>query len=169
MSRVHPLAALIPFALAAALVAGCKPKTDSGYHADVAALAGVEAEEKKFFEALARVDVPTMLSVFSEEAILLPPNAPMARGKAEIRDYWTRYTGDAVAIEVLHERISYERQGDLFYEVSTYDQTVRGRDGQVTKERGKWLTVKKRQADGSWKTHVGAWSSDGDAPPPPPP
>lgn len=162
--RRRPANGLLLLTFACALAVGSQACGSRDFRsspeADAQVLQAIKAHEDQFFDAMRRCDVKAMVEVYTDDAICLPPGAPMVRGKAALEEFWTRYLQDTSGMEVDHETVTLEHRGDLLYEVSTYVQTIHWKDGNVTEDRGKWLTVKKQQPDGSWRTHVGAWSSD---------
>jgi uncharacterized protein (TIGR02246 family) len=145
-------------ALLCVWAAGCA--AGSREDEETSAERGLAAAETVFFDAMQRGDVEAMMTVYTEDAISLPPGGAMVRGKAAIREFWARYLAETSRVVVERERVALEIEGDSLWEVSTYRQRVEWKDGSVSEDEGKWLTVRKRQADGSWKTHMGAWSSD---------
>jgi ketosteroid isomerase-like protein len=60
------------------------------------------------------------------------------------------------------------RSGDLAYEYGTYDFATKDKKGEITDEKGKYVVVWKKQADGSWKVAADIDNLDA-APAPPPP
>ncbi len=46
------------------------------------------------------------------------------------------------------------------YSVGTYSMTVSDRDKKPVTDKGKYVTVYKKQADGSWKAVHDMWNSD---------
>jgi ketosteroid isomerase-like protein len=142
------------------VVAGACRSDRAGPEANAQVVQAIKDHEDQFFAAMRRGDVDAMVEVYTDDAISLAPGAPLVRGKAALREFWTRYLQDTASVDVDHETVVLEHRDDLLYEVSTYVQTIHWKNGKVTEDRGKWLTVKKQQPDGSWKTHIGAWSSD---------
>lgn len=137
---------------------GCAPASrDSDASA---AERGLAAAETVFFEALERGDVEAMMTVYTDDPITLPPDGSIVRGRAALREFWTGYVARASKVEVERERVALEVTDDSAWEVSSYRQRIEWKDGSVLEDSGKWLTVRKLQADGSWKTHMGAWTSD---------
>lgn len=160
----RPLASVSCLALLLAAIAAASCREDPASppvsnEVDAQLMADIKAHEDQFFSAMARGDVDAMMEVYTDDVISLAPGAPMVRGKAALREFWNAYLHDATS-HVEHETVQMERRGDLIYEVSTYRQEVRWKDGRVARDQGKWMTVKKLQPDGRWKTHVGAWASD---------
>jgi ketosteroid isomerase-like protein len=101
-----------------------------------------------------------MLTVYTDDLISLAPDGSMVRGRAALREFWVWYLARASKVHVEHERLALEVEGDSAWEFSSYRQRIEWRDGSVLEDSGKWLTVRKRAADGSWKTHMGSWTSD---------
>ena len=54
--------------------------------------------------------------------------------------------------------------GDLGYTTGTYLARMRGENGEMVSEPGKWVSIWKRQADGSWRIVVDTYNTD--VPPP---
>ena len=52
------------------------------------------------------------------------------------------------------------RGGDLGYTVGTYVLTLHDPKGEPVTDRGKYVTVWKKQADGSWKVAADIFNSD---------
>jgi ketosteroid isomerase-like protein len=53
------------------------------------------------------------------------------------------------------------QSGDLGYTQGTLSYTMTDpKTGKPINDQGKWLTIRKKQADGSWKIVQDAWNSD---------
>ncbi len=138
---------------------GCAPQVD------------VEAEEAAIREVLAGwaeawndKDVERVLSSTTEDASLLPPNAPIATGREALRALVTQIVespGYTLTVEIT--KVEASRAGDLAYSSGTYEITVDDPEGNPVTERGKWVLVCKKQPDGTWKVVTHIWNSDGPA------
>ena len=149
------LAAL--FVLAAS---GCAPKVD--LEAEAAAIRSADADCLK---AWAAKDVDRGLSCYSDDASVFPSNAPIATGKEAIRALWSQLfetPGFALSWDISELEVS--RAGDLAYGHGTYESVVNDAAGNPVTERGKWVGVWKKQADGQWKLVADIWNSDLPAP-----
>ncbi len=82
--------------------------------------------------------------------------------KAAIRDYYAGRPEVSLAWKPVYAAVA--ESADLGFTVGEYIQTVRGATGAAVQRFGKYLTVWKRQKDGSWKFVV-----DGGNPSPTPP
>ncbi len=145
------LAAL--FVLAAS---GCAPQVD--LEAEAAAIRSADADCLK---AWAAKDVDRVLSCYSDDASVLPSNAPIATGKEAIRALWSQLfetPGFALSWDI--SKLEVSRAGDLAYGHGTYELMVNDAAGNPVTERGKWVGVYKKQADGQWKMVVDIGNSD---------
>ena len=89
----------------------------------------------------------------------MPPNAPTVEGKDAIR----QFLGGFIAIPsftVSHhpDTIVVSSGGDLAYLSYAYELTVRDSQGTPVIEKGKDVSVFRKQPDGAWKLVVDIWS-----------
>ena len=57
-------------------------------------------------------------------------------------------------------RVEVAKSGDMAYVSGTYEVTVNDASGKPVNDRGKYLEVWKKQADGKWKCGADIWNSD---------
>ena len=129
----------------------------------------VESEEAAIREVLAGwaeawndKDVERVLSSTTEDASLLPPNAPIATGREALRALVTQIVespGYTLTVEIT--KVEASRTGDLAYSSGTYESNVNDPEGNPVTERGKWVLACKKQPDGTWKVVTHIWNSDG--------
>ena len=110
--------------------------------------------------AAAAKDVDKTVSFYSDDAIVLPPNGPAATTKEAIRNVWKDMIASATSVNWKATRVEVAKSGDMAYLSGTYEVTMN--DG--TKDRGKYLEVWEKQADGKWKCGADMWNSDLPAP-----
>lgn len=148
------------------LAFGCSPTPDNPSQdadLDVERTALMEAD-RAMFEAYSTSDSPldALMAHFVDDAHVLPPDAPMARGKKESRAVfaaleampgysltWSPSMGDV--------------GGDLGYTIGTYRIEVQDSEGNPLAIDGKYMTVWKKQPDGTWKVGVDMFSANGAA------
>ena len=90
------------------------------------------------------------------------PNMPAIVGKDSVRAYMKPSFADpAFTVQYRLTGVDVAQSGDLGYTQGTlaYTMTDPETDKPVN-DRGKWLTVRKKQSDGSWKSIRDTWSSD---------
>jgi ketosteroid isomerase-like protein len=108
-----------------------------------------------FAAAINQGDVAAAMTVYTDDAKLLPPNYPAVTGRANIQAFWE---GAAQALGIKHvsmNTLEVEFIGDTAIEHGEY--TLDLASGQ---DKGKFIVVWKRQTDGSWKWHIDIFNSD---------
>ena len=89
----------------------------------------------------------------------MPPNAPAATTKEAIRKIWKDLLTDA-KITWKTKEVEVAQSGDLAFLSGTYEVTLIDPTGTPVNDRGKYLEVWKKQANGMWKCVADAWNSD---------
>lgn len=145
--------------LAAVLfAAGCgKEEPKDTRAADEAAIRNTDAQWAK---AAASKDVDATVAYYSDDASLLPPNAPMASDKASIHAAWAGLLGPGTNLSWQATKVEAARSGDLGYVIGTYQLEGKDAAGKEQSDRGKFVEVWKKQADGNWKAAVDIFNSD---------
>jgi len=106
-------------------------------------------------------DLDKTVSYYSEDAIVMPPNAPGATTKEAIRSAWKEMrTTPGSAISWKATKVEVEKAGDRAYVSGTYEETTTDASGKPVKDRGKYVEVWEKQADGKWKCGADIWNSD---------
>ena len=150
------------FLFALLLTQGCQQQVREAAHsheADIEALRDVEIAEE---QAWISKDIEKALGFFANDAILMFPNMPAIVGKDNIRAYIKASFADpAFTVQYKIIGVDVAQSGDLGYTQGTLTSaTTDPKKGKVVTDRGKWLTVRRKQADGSWKIVRDTWSSD---------
>jgi len=101
-------------------------------------------------------DLEKTVSFYSDDAIVMPPNAPADTSKEAIRKGWKDLLDSISDISRKTTRIEVAKSGDLAVLIGTYDMTTK--DG--TKDHGKYCEVWEKQPDGKWKCGTDMFSSD---------
>ena len=112
------------------------------------AVAALRAMDSALSVAVAARDAERTAEFYSENAVLMPVAEPIVEGRAAIREEWRHVfgipgftnTSRLVAVEP-------SRAGDLAYRRGVYETPMLGPGGQQVTERGKWVSIWKRQAD----------------------
>jgi uncharacterized protein (TIGR02246 family) len=117
----------------------------------------LEDLSKKWEQAATAGDANALSALYTSDATLLPENAPAVTGDG-VKTFWTGFTKSLSGVKAELNTNSIEGQGDLAYATGTYRLTPKG----ATKAmEGKWVTVNKKQSDGSWKMLVDIWNENG--------
>jgi ketosteroid isomerase-like protein len=97
------------------------------------------------------------VALYTDDAIELPPNQAAVEGKAAIQ---TRIEAFPPLSNFQEQSLEIEGQGDLAYDRGTYSMTVTPPGAAPIEDRGKYLTICRKQADGSWKVARVMFNSD---------
>jgi len=150
------------FLFALLLTQGCQQHVREVAHsheAEINVLRYVEIAEE---QAWSSKDVDKTLSFCADDATLMYPNMPAIVGKDNISAYMKASFADpALTVQYQITGVEVAQSGDLGYTQGTETYTMTDpKTGKPMSDSGKWLTVRKKQADGSWKIVRDTWSSD---------
>ena len=120
--------------------------------ADEAAIREADAAWSKAAEAR---DLEAVISYYSDDAQLLPPNSPIATDKKSIRASWAPLMAPEFAVSWKVSKVEVARAGDLAYVIGTYLIAMK-----PSPETGKLIEVWKKQSDGKWKCIADTFNSD---------
>jgi ketosteroid isomerase-like protein len=94
------------------------------------------------------------IQAYTEDAVLMPPNDRLVQGAAAIREYLSAFP-PVLEFSLMNESV--EGAGDLAYVRGRYAMKL-GLPGEPV-DSGKYVEVRRRGADGSWKLTVDIWNS----------
>jgi ketosteroid isomerase-like protein len=122
---------------------------------------GLLAADAAWMKVYATKDLEKSVAFFDSEGSMLPSNAPIATGK----DALTKLIGSAFAtpdytLSWHANKVGVARSGELGYTSGTYDFSMKDATGKTISDKGKYLTVWKKQADGTWKVLLDTYNSD---------
>ncbi len=104
-------------------------------------------------------DLDKLIDCYAPDAVYMPPHHAAVHGKQAIHEYLQgplKHGVTGLTYDVTYIRHS----GDLAYDVGRYTMMVPHKDGSARQDKGKYLTVWKRQPGGGWKIVADTWSSD---------
>jgi uncharacterized protein (TIGR02246 family) len=138
-------------------LAGCASApsaTPAAPAVDVAAEEGkVRAAEEADQKSWAAKDENGILAFYADDATLMTPGMPAAKGKDAMRPILKAILADPnLKLEFSAQRVEVAKSGDVAFTQGTYQMTTT--DGKTKKpvtDKGSYVTGYKRQADGSWK------------------
>jgi len=121
----------------------------------------IRAAEADFAQAAGAKSLEKALSFYAEDAVMLNPNEAIAVGKTAIRASWTRMLAmPDMALTWAVDKVEVAKSGDLAYDYGSYSMSYSGPSGQKVSDRGKYATIWKKQADGSWKVALDMVNTD---------
>jgi uncharacterized protein (TIGR02246 family) len=106
-------------------------------------------------------DLEKTVAFYSEDAMVLPPNASAATSKEAIRRVWQDLLASpGLVISWKTTKVEVAKSGDLACLSGTYDLTMNDASGKPINDHGKYVEVWEKQADGKWKCGTDIWNSD---------
>jgi len=120
-----------------------------------------EVEAARFSDAAAK-NADKWATYFTEDASGLFPGDGVLNGKAAIKAAMATYFADPnFSLALQSARAVASRGGDMAYSQGTYTMTVTNpKTKKPMTDKGKYLTVYTKQADGSWKAVAYTFNSD---------
>ena len=131
------------------------PEPEDTTEADIEA---IEASVAEWLAAWNAADSATLSSLYTDDAILMPPDGPNIQGREPVGQFWQdnfdEFTGQQTAtaeeVRVL---------GDMAFARGTYQVVRTPKAGGEEEERsGKFFDLYERQLDGSWKLSRHTWN-----------
>jgi len=145
--------------LAILVISSCQPPRQN-IEDDVRA---IKALVKAWVTAVESGDVEQILTLYTDDIVEMPPNAPANKGKRAVEDYFNKgleaFTIEATwPVEGTEEIIV---SGNLACYISEYQQkfTLKA-NGAVMEDHGKIVEICLKQPDGSWKFAREIWNSN---------
>lgn len=139
-------------ALGAIALTGCNRAAES--KVDTAKIEQqIRENEAKWMAAYNSHDAAALASNYAEDAALANPDTPLVTGLDAIRKETAGFAADPnLKIDFAADRIGVAASGDLAYSRGHYSMTYTEPDTKKAADsNGTYLTVYRKQADGSWK------------------
>jgi uncharacterized protein (TIGR02246 family) len=119
----------------------------------------IEESNAVFTEAYNSGDAAGVTALYTEDAILMPPDVATVQGREAIQEYWSKALESGLS-DLKLEVVSVDGRGDLAYEIGKYSVMVPFGEAKVA-WAGKYLVIWERQADGAWMMSVDISNNDG--------
>lgn len=153
-------------ALALSLGACEKYETQSGASADPGAVKkAIQADETKWQQQVKAKDTEGLAGHYADDAFFAPPGAAPADGSTAIRQFYANASTDpALEVQLTNDKIDVASSGDMAYSRGHYTEKYTDRKtGKVMTDKGAYLSVYKKQSDGSWKMVEDVATTDPDS------
>ncbi len=150
----------------AVLVAGCgwaaKPAVAQSSDMQSADIKAVKAVEAAWERDVATKNPDKWVGYFTEDGSGLYPGGPTLNGKAAIRAALVPMMADPnFSLTFASDRAVASKGGDMVYTQGAYTMTMTDpKTKQPMTDKGKFMTVYMKQADGSWKVVADTFNSD---------
>lgn len=121
-----------------------------------AARSAIDAENRRFVENFNRGDVDAAIGVYTQNARIMPPGAPIIQGRDAIRDFWSSAV-DQMGIRGVDLRTIEVRATGESTALELGSWTMKGDDGELG--HGTYM-VHWKEEDGSWRWDWDIWNAD---------
>ena len=128
---------------------------------DASAAAGLLAVDSAWAKAETDGDHETSMSFIHPDVLFFAPNSPMTSGfdacKAAFESMWAM---PGFWLKWVPAGADVAASGDLGYTWGTYTLKFSDEDGEAEEDRGKYLTVWKKDASGAWKAIADTYNTN---------
>lgn len=115
---------------------------------------------KEFYEAINSDNADKRAEMFTDNAILMPNNYGIIKGKQTIEKVIK--SGEKMVFRIKDlERLELHLSGNIAYTVNRYYYSYHQQGKEPVWHKTKNVHVWRKQADGTWKLHVDIWNSSG--------
>jgi ketosteroid isomerase-like protein len=113
----------------------------------------IEEGNRAFGAAVARKDYAALAALYTENAKVLAPDAPIVTGRRAIEEFWRAAAGALGLTGAALKTVDLEVAGDTACEVGEADLALGAAQAKV-----KYLVVWMRGHDGKWRLHRDIWN-----------
>ena len=160
--RLHQFAAVMLLAGTSTFLVSC-----GGTESTAADEAAIKAANTRWMELIVAKDGKTIAGeIYSENGIMLPPNAPRVTGRDALEKSWTGLVNiPGIQLTFDTDSLTFAKSGELAVEVGHYNFGM-GDGATKSSEIGKTVVTWTRK-DGKWQVLTDMFSSDAPAMPAP--
>jgi len=126
----------------------------------------IEETNAEFSAVASRGDAAAIAALYTDDAVVLAPNAEMVRGKQAIKGLFDGMIQQMGAPQLTLRTIQVDEVGDMANEIGEYTLKFQPAGGEPVTDIGKYVVIWKRQGDDSWKLHIDIWNTNSPLPTP---
>jgi ketosteroid isomerase-like protein len=148
--------ALVILALTAVLFASCSQAPDTTkIKAEVQALLDKNAAE------MTSGVIDTTMAQYADDPYSLPNNGPLLHGKPAIREFFGKMMAMGMKFTtVKFTNVDVTAAGKYVHDIGTYEMTMEMPGMGPMTDKGKYITIYERGADGKLKVKYETWNND---------
>jgi uncharacterized protein (TIGR02246 family) len=122
--------------------------------------AAIHAVADAYVQASLKGDAKAIAALYTDDAVEMPPNAPMIKGRAAIEQYYQKQFGSGTKVATFSlTHLESQALGDNAYDVGTYSQNITPPGAKPGTDTGKYTVILKRSG-GAWKVAYAIYNSD---------
>jgi uncharacterized protein (TIGR02246 family) len=119
----------------------------------------IRGQVDRWLQLVKAKDAAGIAELYAEDGAVMPPNAPIGKGRAAIQQTWTSMMRTpGFDLTFAPEQIVVSSSGDMALDRGTYSLTI-APDGTTQTDTGKYVVVW-RKADHEWKAAADIFNSD---------
>jgi len=144
--------------LLAGVLAACQAKGP-----DLAAeRRAIDSTDQAWLAAAASKDLEKIVSFWTDDAAVLPPDMPALKGKAAIKDYVAAgLQAPGFSVSWTSQEITVAPDGRTAYQLATNQFTAQDSTGALRTTRGKAVVLWRKESDGAWRSFLEIWNGVG--------
>jgi uncharacterized protein (TIGR02246 family) len=120
--------------------------------------ADIAAVNRIFEEAARKSDIDRLASLYTPDAMALPPDGPVVKGRENIKHMWASAIKQMGLTDVRLETLDLEIAGDAAFEVGEATLSLEAEPGKRQTAVVKFVVVWKK-VDGQWRLHRDIWNA----------
>jgi uncharacterized protein (TIGR02246 family) len=120
-------------------------------------LAAIQTGTQAWEDAAIANDWAALAANYAQDAKLMPPNHDVVQGRAAIQEFFGTFPP---ITDVQLEQLEVEGIGEIAYIRGSYTLTMTPEGAEPINDSGKYLEIRRKQADGGWLIAHDLWNSD---------
>jgi len=124
----------------------------------------IEETNAEFSAAVSHGDTAAIAALYTDDAIVLPPNAEMVRGRQAIKGLFDGMIQQMGIPQLTLRTMQVDEVGEMANEIGEYTLKFQPAGGEPVTDIGKYVVIWKRQGDDSWKLHIDVWNTNSPLP-----
>jgi len=161
--NMKKLLTIIPLVILLCFAFGCQQGEEVAEEATVAPLsdedvAAIKARSDEYDQFVLSRDWDAVVSLFIENAVVMPPNEPILQGREAIKTF---YEALPPIQEFMSQVVEVDGRGDIAYVRGSYSLKIEMEGvAEPIQDTGKTISILRKQEDGSWLFATTIWNSD---------
>jgi uncharacterized protein (TIGR02246 family) len=123
--------------------------------------AAIRQTDAEWVKAAKSKKVDAWLAFYTDDAVVLPPNEEVAKGRESARKSVAELLAlPGLSISWKPTKVVVGRSGDIAYLIGAYSLSFKNTGGKPLTDHGKLLEIWEKQSDGTWRCSADTWNSD---------
>ena len=130
-------------------------------HGKAAVEKQIRALDVAWVKAAAKHSADAWVAFYAPDAVVLPPNEPVADTKAKIHKSMEAFLSlPGLNVTWTCNKVVVANSLEMAYCYGSYKVSFKGPDGSTIEDHGKNVEIWKKQRDGKWKCVLDTWNTD---------